>query len=80
MSVQLKDIVHEINASFMEGNTEKFLSLCGENVKWEILGEKAARGKAAIREFMSSVADCAPPQFSVRDIVADDRLNELVAR
>jgi uncharacterized protein len=71
MSVKLKNIVQDINASFMEGDTEKFLSLCDENVEWEILGEKAARGKAAIREFMSSVADCAPPQFSVRDIVAE---------
>ena len=71
MSEQNKNIVQEINASFMEGNTEKFLSLCDENVRWDLLGEKSIEGKTAIREFMSAMDGCPAPQFSVRDIVAD---------
>jgi uncharacterized protein len=71
MSTDNKQIVHEINKSFMEGDPEKFLSLCDENVRWEIVGERSITGKAAIRDFMSSVKDCPPPTFSVLDIIAE---------
>ena len=71
ISQENKAIVEKVNASFAEGNTEGFLSLCAEDVKWTMVGEKSVQGKASIREWMSSMGDTEPPKFTVDNLVAE---------
>ncbi|MCA1589090.1 MAG: nuclear transport factor 2 family protein [Acidobacteria bacterium] len=71
MSEQNKKIVEEINAAFAEGNVEKFLEKCTENVEWTMVGEKHVIGKSAIREWMASMEGMEPPKFSVDRIIAE---------
>jgi len=72
MSEKNKNIVKEINEAFARGDSDTFLTHCKENVTWEIVGEKKTRGKAAVREWMSSMEDLGPPTFTVDKVVADE--------
>jgi len=67
-----KEIVEKINASFAANNPEGFLAFCAEDVEWTIIGEKAVKGKGAIREWMASMKDMEPPKFTVDKIVEGD--------
>ena len=71
MSQKNKEIVEQINASFAEGNTQGFLDHCAEDIKWTMCGEKTVEGKAAIKEWMSSMECPEPPQFTVDTLVAE---------
>lgn len=70
MSIQNKEIVEKVNASFAEGGVEGFLSFCADDVTWTIVGNKTVRGKNAIREWMASM-DIEPPKFTVDNIIAE---------
>src|SRR5437870_5003917 len=72
MSDRNKQIVEEINAAFAKGDAETFLSHCVDNVTWAMVGEKANKGKAAIREWMASMGDQEPPRFTFDKLIADD--------
>ena len=50
-----KEIVEQVSASFAEGGLEGFLSHCGDDVVWTIIGDKTTRGKNAVREWMASM-------------------------
>lgn len=54
MSAKNKEIVEKVNAAFAEGSTEKFLSFCADDVEWTMVGDKAVKGKDAIRQWMAS--------------------------
>lgn len=71
MSEKNKEIVKKVNASFADGKTEGFLDQCADDVVWTMIGEKTTTGKAAIREWMSSMEGTEPPKFSVDKIVAE---------
>jgi ketosteroid isomerase-like protein len=72
MSTENEKIVKQINDSFLAGSTDKFLEFCTEDVTWTMVGEKANKGKAAIREWMKQMPDMGPPQFTVDKMISDD--------
>ena len=71
MSAKNKEIVEKVNAAFLEGNFEGFLSLCADDVEWTIIGERTVKGREAIRQWMKSMAaeHPEPPKFTVADPV-----------
>lgn len=73
MSSKNKEIIEKVNASFAEGNIEGFLSFCAEDAEWQMVGDKAFKGKEAIREFMSSMEHTGmePPKFTVDEVIAE---------
>ena len=72
MSEQYKEIVKKVDASFEENKMEDFLSLCAEDIKWKMVGDKTKTGKDAIREWMSSMGEgMEPPKISARNLVAE---------
>ena len=70
MSERNKEIIARVNAAFAEANTEKFLSLCDDNVKWTMVGDTTVQGKDAIRKWMASMPS-EPPQFTVDNVIAE---------
>ena len=72
MSDKNKHIVKEINNAFAKGDPETFLSHCDDNVSWTMVGEKANRGKAAIRNWIASMKDTEPPKLTLSKLIADD--------
>lgn len=71
MSDRNKEIVEKVNAAFEKGDTEGFLEHCSEDLDWTMVGEKHARGKSEIREWMKQMDGMEPPKFSVETFVAD---------
>jgi len=71
MSAKNKEIVEKVNAAFAEGSTEKFLSLCADDVEWTTVGDKAVKGKDAIRQWMASMGNMEPPKFTVDNVIAE---------
>lgn len=65
-----KEIVDKVNASFAEGGVEEFLSFCADEVLWTMVGNKATKGKNAIREWMASM-DIEPPKFTVDNTIGE---------
>jgi len=70
MSANIKQIIEEINDSFMKGNTEGFLEHCADDVVWRMVGDKSITGKDAIREFMASTGG-ELPDFTIEKVIAD---------
>ena len=71
MSQENKEIVEKVNASFLEGNSEGFLSFCSDDIKWTMIGEKHVEGKQEIREWMKDMDGTEPPKFTVDNMVAE---------
>lgn len=71
MSQKIKEIVEKVNASFMEGNSEGFLSFCSEDIEWTMIGEKHVKGKQAIREWMKEMDGMEPPKFTVDNLISE---------
>ena len=70
MSERNKEIVRKVNTAMADGNIEGFLSLCADEVKWTIVGDRTSRGKDSIRNWIASM-DEDPPTFTVNNILAD---------
>ena len=70
MSERNKAVVRKVNTALAEGGIEGFLSLCAEDVKWTIVGDRTARGKDSIRNWMASMGG-EPPTFTVNNIFAE---------
>ena len=70
MSQRNKEIISKVNTAFAEGNTEKFLGLCADDVKWTMIGETTVQGKDAVRKWMASMP-AEPPQFTVNNVIAE---------
>jgi ketosteroid isomerase-like protein len=73
MSATNKEIVEKVNAAFAENNMDGWLSFCADDVTWTIVGERAVKGKEAIRNWMASM-DMEPPTFTVENIIAEGDL------
>ena len=73
MSAKYKEIVEKVNAAFAEGKPEGFLNFCAEDVEWQMVGDKAFKGKESVREFLSSMehSGMEPPKFTVDETIAD---------
>lgn len=66
-----KQLVEKIEATFTESDTEAFLALCTDKIKWTMVGEKSVEGKQAIREWMAPMAGMDPPKFTTTRLVAE---------
>jgi ketosteroid isomerase-like protein len=71
MSVKNKELIEKVNAAFTKGDNEGFLSFCAEDVEWTMVGDKAVKGKDAIRKWMASMGNMEPPKFTVNHIIAE---------
>lgn len=71
MSENNKEIVGKVNAAFLEGNFEEFLTFCADDVQWTIVGDRSVKGKEAIRQWMKEMEaeNSEPPKFTVADPV-----------
>jgi ketosteroid isomerase-like protein len=65
-----KRIVEQANEAFVRNDIEAFFSLCTEDLEWTIVGDRTVTGKAAIREWMTSM-DPGAPKISVDQIIAE---------
>ncbi|MBC8087598.1 MAG: nuclear transport factor 2 family protein [Phycisphaerae bacterium] len=70
MSEQNKQRIEQVNESFAEGDAEKFLSLCTDDVEWSMVGHGTHRGKTDIREWMASMGT-EPPVINASTIIAE---------
>ena len=70
MSTNHKGILEKANAAIAAGDFEGFLALCTEDTVWTFEGDRTLRGKAAVRQWMTT-AYPEPPQFSVRRMIAE---------
>lgn len=71
MSQENKVIIEKVNKAFAEGRTEDVLEHWDEDVVWVMEGEVTTEGKSAVREFMATSGESAPPKFTVDKTVAE---------
>ncbi len=72
MSETNKQIVEKINDAFSANDVEGFLANCADDVSWTMVGDRAVKGKDAIRSFMAEMGSSEPPTFGVDRMIADD--------
>lgn len=72
MSNKHEEIVAQINDSFLEGDMEKFLSFCSDDLTWTMAGDTVQTGKDEIRKWMASMEGCEPPKFDVERMISND--------
>jgi ketosteroid isomerase-like protein len=71
MSATNKAIVAKVNAAFVEGSTEGFLSFCADDVAWTMVGDTTVQGKDAIRQWIASMGHTEPPTLTVHNVIAE---------
>ena len=71
MSERNKEIIKKVNASFAEGNTDKFLTFCVDDVKWTMVGDRTVQGKDAIRKWLASMDSKEAPKFTVDHLIGE---------
>ncbi|HEY1187182.1 MAG TPA: nuclear transport factor 2 family protein, partial [Gemmata sp.] len=52
MSANNKLVLEQANAAVTRGDYEGFLSFCTDDTVWTFVGERALRGKEAVRRWM----------------------------
>src|SRR5262245_42351676 len=65
-----KETVERVNEAFAKNSVEGVLACCADDVEWTMVGEKAVKGKDAIRSWMSSMG-AEPPKFTVSNVIAE---------
>ena len=70
MSDKNKAILEEANAAIAQGNYEGFLSLCTDDTEWTFVGDRALKGKAAVRRWMATEY-VEPPLNIVANLIAE---------
>lgn len=70
MSKTNKEILEQANAAISKGDFEGFLALCTEDTVWKFEGERTLRGRAAVRQWMTT-AYKEPPTFEVQRMIAE---------
>lgn len=69
MATQLEQFLHEVNDAFARGDVDFFAANSTEDVRWEMVGDRATEGKRALIESMKSAEVNIPPDISVENIV-----------
>jgi limonene-1,2-epoxide hydrolase len=72
MLLTVQQVVEKVNTAFAENKMEDFVSLCTDDVRWNMVGENEYVGKEAILKGMSEMPDQAAPNFVIDKIVAAD--------
>ncbi len=70
MSKTNKEVLENANAAITHGDFEGFLALCTEDTEWTFEGDQTLRGKAAVRQWMTT-AYKEPPKFRVHRMIAE---------
>jgi uncharacterized protein (TIGR02246 family) len=65
-----KEILEKANAAIAAGDFEGFLTLCAEDTVWTFEGDRTLRGKAAVRQWMTTTYK-EPPKFRVLRMIAE---------
>lgn len=71
MSAKHKEIIQKVNDGFEKNDAETFLGFCTEDVQWQMAGDQPKKGKASIREWISSMADMGPPKINTTAIISE---------
>lgn len=58
-----KETVKKVNAAFAASDIEAFLALCRDDIAWTMVGDRTAKGKDAIRQWMGSMM-AEPPRVT----------------
>jgi uncharacterized protein len=68
MTASHKETVNKVNEAFAAKDIEAFLALCRDDVAWTMVGDRTAKGKQAIREWMGQMQQKAgdPPRVKPR--------------
>ncbi|SRR6266702_715768 len=70
MTENNKAILEQANAAVAKGDYEGFLSHCTDDVEWIFVGDKALKGKDAVRRYMMSTY-IEPPKFLVAQLIGE---------
>lgn len=70
MSERHKAVLLSANAAIDDGDTERFLSLCTDDLEWTAVGQMTLQGKQAVRQWMAT-AYREPPPYTVSDMIAE---------
>lgn len=70
MADENKAILEKANAAMAEGNIEGFLSFCSDDTEWTYVGDKALKGKEAVRQYLAAT-NIEPPKFTVVNLIAE---------
>ncbi len=62
--------MEKANAAIAEGDTEGFLSFCGDDTQWTYVGDKTLKGKEAVRQYLAAT-NTEPPKFTVANLIAE---------
>lgn len=72
MSDKYREIVEKVNDAFANSDSEAFLDLCVDDIKWTIVGDQTVDGIDSLREFMKSMEGMEAPKFTVEKIVCEE--------
>lgn len=70
MAVKNKAILEAANAAVTAGDYEGFLAFCTEDTEWTFVGDKTLKGKAAVRQWMTTEY-VVPPKNRVATLIAE---------
>jgi uncharacterized protein len=73
MSESNKAILRQANRAIVEGDYERFLSHCTDDVEWTFVGAETLKGKEAVRRYMNATY-IEPPKFVVTQLIAEGDL------
>jgi ketosteroid isomerase-like protein len=62
-----KEIVKKLNAAVRANNLDEFLSFFTDDIHWVKVGDKSAKGKAALRKLIEDLGDAPPPSTTKFD-------------
>lgn len=71
MSANNKLVLEQANAAVTRGDYEGFLSFCTDDTVWTFVGERALRGKEAVRRWMAEAYRQGPPELTVDHMIAE---------
>ena len=66
-----KAILEKANAAITQGDHERFLSFCTDDIEWTFIGDKTLLGKDAIRQYITFTYK-EPPKFVVTQLIEED--------
>lgn len=68
-----KHTLQKANEAVQNGDNDKFLDYCTDDIIWHFIGDRTIAGKEAVRRYMYETYK-EPPRFDIEDLLADGDL------
>lgn len=65
-----KEILIQANSAIVQGDNERFLQFCSDDIVWNFVGDRVLRGKQQVREYMKENY-ITPPKFDVTNLIGE---------